>query len=165
MKRLLVMGVVALAVLAACGDDTPEWNDVRNLEPGDPTGEPIPDPCALVSSDALSIALGSEQGVGDLQAADPTERQVCLYETGTRLLVEDGANYESAVADLREQSAGSTIEDVPGVGDAAVWQDAGEAGQLLALDGDYFIAVALETGGAGGKTAALAIAEAMLAAT
>jgi hypothetical protein len=158
MKQLLVLGVVGLGLLVACGDDTPEWNDVRNLEP-------VPDPCALVSSDALSIALGSEQGVGDLQAADPTERQVCLYETGTRLLVEDGANYESAVADLREQSAGSTIEDVPGVGDAAVWQDAGEAGQLLALDGDYFIAVAIETGGAGGKTAALAIAEAMLAAT
>lgn len=164
MKQLLVLCVAALTPLAACGDDTPEWNDVRNLEPAEPTGEPVPDPCALVSSDALSIALGSEQGVGDLQAADPTERQVCLYETGTFLLVEDGANYESTVTDLREQSSGSTIEDVPGVGDAAIWQDAGEAGQLLVLDGDYFIAVALETGGADGKPAALAIAEAMLAA-
>lgn len=174
MKRLLVLCALApFGLLAACGgDDAPEWIDVRTLESTDPTDEAaeastadVPDPCTLVSSEELSTVLGSEQGAGDLQASDATVRQVCSYETGTILSVEDAANYEASVAVIRENGAGSTIEDVTGIGEAAIWQDFGGAvGQLVVLDGDYFVGVSIPAGGTDGKVVAESVAEAMLAA-
>jgi len=78
------------------------------------------------------------------------------------LAVEIADNYEAAIDIIRDETGEDSVRDVSGVGDAAVWHDAGGGvGQLIAQGDDYFVGVTLP---AGGPEIGQAVAEAMLAA-
>jgi hypothetical protein len=86
---------------------------------------------------------------------------VCIHGSGLILAVEVAANWEASIELVRASGLGS-VEEVSGIGEAAVWQDlGGGAGQLLALGSDHFVGVNVVSGG---RSAASEVAEAMLGA-
>jgi len=136
------------------GDDSDDGDDSR----GD--GGEVPDPCTLIRQSELTFLLDGDPGEGTEQAPVPDQRRVCTYDSGLILAVEVAANYQTTV-DLIGQSGGS-VQEVPGIGQAAVWQEiGGGAGQFVALGDEYFIGVTLSSGG---QTVGQFVAEAMLAA-
>ncbi len=178
MRRTMLAMPLIVAVtltLGACGDDddagesptttvastedTASDATAPDVDDSASSGE-VPDPCAVLSADELAGLLGADQGAGSVNASDPDQRKVCVYETGLYLSVEIAANYEPSVQAIRDSGAG-TVQDVTGVGEAAIWQEiGGGVGQLVALGDDYMIGVAL---GTGGQSSGEAVAEAMLA--
>jgi Protein of unknown function (DUF3558) len=171
--KMVAATAVALGiVLAACGGGDDNGSDARSSNSnatttssnvGDTTdaGGEVPDPCQLVPSQQLADLLGADPGTGTVNAVVPDERKVCNYGTGLILAVEVSRNYEASVDLIRENAEGATVQDVPGVGSAAIWQEfGGGLGQFVARGPDYFVGVTLPSGGiATGQ----AIAEAMLA--
>jgi hypothetical protein len=95
-----------------------------------------------------------------VQATDPSQRKICRFDSGLILAVEITDNYDASVAGIKSSQTGN-VEEVAGVGNAAIWQGIGtQAGQFLIKGDDYFVAVTLP---AGDKATGRAIAEAMLA--
>ena len=145
----------ALAVAGCRGDDS----GAKSTEPG--SIHPPPDPCMLLSAGALADLTGSPTGDGELKAVAPDQRKSCVFEDGLSLSVEVGENYEATVNLIKATPGESTVENVEGVGSAAIWQDFGEGvGQLVADGGDHFIGVTVTSGG---REVGSAVVEAMLA--
>jgi hypothetical protein len=121
----------------------------------------LPDPCSLIPSDELSTLVGSDVGIGTTQDV-VEQRRVCTYESGLILAVEVAEDWEMSLDLLRDSTGADSVEEIPDVGNAAVWQTAGgDVGQFLALDDDVFVGVTLVSGG---PAVGQAVAEAMLAA-
>jgi hypothetical protein len=120
------------------------------------------DPCVLLSAEEIEAITGSNPGASEVQAAVPDQRKVCFFDNGLILAIEVGENYEPSVALIRYNSEGSTITDVEGVGEAAIWQDYGNGiGQFVALGSNgLFVGVSVP---AGGQEVGQALAEEMLA--
>jgi hypothetical protein len=95
----------------------------------------VPDACALISSSELSELLGIETGEGSAQSGAP-ERSICIYPAGAITAIEVAGNYQAS-RDVIENE-GRATEDVPGVGNAAFFD---EAGQLIVLGDRYFVAI------------------------
>jgi hypothetical protein len=95
----------------------------------------VPDACGLISSSELSELLGIETGEGSAQSGAP-ERSICIYPAGAITAIEIAGNYQAS-RDVIENEGRST-EDVPGVGNAAFFD---EAGQLIVLGDRYFVAI------------------------
>lgn len=160
-SRALVALVLAgaLVVTGCSGDD-----DARGgTDAGDEASTaPPPDPCALLSTDALAELTGVPPGEGTLRAVAPDQRKSCVFDDGLSLAVEVGEGYEATVELIRTTPGESAVEDVEGLGSAAIWQDFGDgAGQLVADGDDYFVGVTVSSGG---SEVGSAVAGAMLAA-
>jgi hypothetical protein len=124
-----------------------------------PGGE-VPDPCAVLAADKLSALAGGDPGVGTVKGMVPEQRKVCVFAGGLSLALEVGEGYEASVDLIKASPSGATIEDVKGVGKAAVWQDFGTGvGQLVANGDRYFVSVMVS---AGGREVGEALAGAML---
>jgi hypothetical protein len=95
----------------------------------------VPDACGLISSSELSELLGIETGEGAAQSGAP-ERSICIYPAGAITAIEIAGNYQAS-RDVIENE-GRATEDVPGVGNAAFFD---EAGQLIVLGDRYFVAI------------------------
>jgi hypothetical protein len=122
----------------------------------------VPDPCTLIPGPALTMMLAGDQGAGQSSAYDPEQRRICSYATGVILAVELADHYDAAIDIIRDETGDDSVNDVSGVGNAAVWQDLGDGmGQFVAQGDEYFVGVTLP---AGGPDAAQVVAEAMLAA-
>jgi hypothetical protein len=122
----------------------------------------VPDPCTLIPGPALAMMLAGDQGAGQPSAYDPEQRRICSYATGVILAVELGDHYDTAIDIIRDETGDDSVNDVAGVGNAAVWQDLGDGmGQFVAQGDEYFVGVTLP---AGGQDVAQVVAEAMLAA-
>jgi hypothetical protein len=122
----------------------------------------VPDPCTLIPGPALAMMLAGDQGAGQPSAYDPEQRRICSYATGVILAVELGDHYDTAIDIIRDETGDDSVNDVSGVGNAAVWQDLGDGmGQFVAQGDEYFVGVTLP---AGGQDVAQVVAEAMLAA-
>lgn len=160
---LLALAALAGSILAACGDDAgedPAENGAVSA-PGQTatiTGagdDGVPDACSLLTAEQLSAALGTDVGTGAPQSAAP-ERSICIFaSSGLILAVEVAENYARSRELIDED--GRITEDVPGVGNAAFFDP---AGQLIVLGNRYFVGV---TGG-GDLDALKQIATQMLAA-
>lgn len=122
-------------------------------------GGEIPNPCTLIPREDLAFLLDGPPGEGTGEATVPDQRKVCTYESGLILAVETAGNWDATLAAIRTFSP-DVLQDVPGIGQAAVWQEIGDgSGQFLALSDDYFVGVTLPTGD---QTVGQFIAEAML---
>jgi len=122
----------------------------------------VPDPCTLIAAPELAMMLGADPGPGTSSAYDPEQRRICSYATGMILAVELADHYDAAIDIIRDETGEDSVDEVSGVGNAAVWQDIGDGvGQFIAQGDDYFVGVTLP---AGGQDVAEAVAEAMLAA-
>lgn len=146
MRRLLVL--VTLAVLATSACTTSDNNNAGGA--ATPTGAgsagtpaagtttksgAVPDACTLITSAQLSQILGADQGTGQSLGSDP-RRSICMYQSGTITAVEVAANYEASLRVIQDQGRKTT--DVPGVGTAAFYD---EAGQLVVKGTNVFVAV------------------------
>lgn len=189
MKRLLGLVLPLLLVftivVAACDDgggggsdadsdddttietDAPDDGDGSDGESGDNGGESagdaggVPNPCGLIPNSELTFLLDGEPGEGNEETPVPGQRKVCTYESGLILSVETAGNWDATLGAIRSFRPDS-LPDVPGIGQAAVWQAIdGGSGQFLALSDEYFVGVTLPSGD---QTVAQFIAEAMLAA-
>jgi len=171
-------------VLAACDDgggdsdadsdddttietDAPDDGDGSDGESADNGGESagdaggVPNPCGLIPRSELTFLLDGGQGEGTVESPVPDQRKICTYESGLILAVETAGNWEATLGAIRSFRPDS-LQDVPGVGQAAVWQAIdGGSGQFLALSDEYFVGVTLPSGD---QTVAQFVAEAMLAA-
>jgi hypothetical protein len=124
------------------------------------TGGEVPDPCTLVAQGQLAADLGASPGTGTPQSVDPTQRKICRFDSGLILAVEVAGNYEASVQGIRDNSGGATITEMPGVGNAAIWQDFGNGtGQFVAQGDTYMVGVTVTQGG---QAPALTIAKEML---
>ena len=122
----------------------------------------VPDPCVLVPQPQLALLVGGDPGPGETSAYDPEQRRICIYGTGMILAVELAAHYDTAIDIIRDETGEDSVQEVSGVGNAAVWQDIGDGvGQFIAQGDDYFVGVTLP---AGGQDVGQLVAEAMLAA-
>jgi len=179
MKTIAATLLAAALLVAACGGGDDDGSDAADDETspatteatngsdggdggtsGDPSGGEVPDPCTLVPAPELAALLGGDQGTGTVQAADPDQRKVCTYDSGLFLAVELAENWDASIG-LIESSGVGSVQEVPGVGEAAIWQDiGGGVGQFVALGPEYFVGVTLS----GDQAAGQAVAEATLAA-
>jgi Protein of unknown function (DUF3558) len=176
--RLKTMAATLLAtalLVAACGGGDDDGSDASDdeatpatTEAADPSddadddasGGEVPDPCTLLPAPELTALLGADQGTGTVQAVAPDQRKVCTYDSGLFLAVELAENWDASIS-LIESSGVGSVQEVPGVGEAAIWQDiGGGVGQFVALGPEYFVGVTLS----GDQAAGQAVAEAMLAA-
>ena len=122
----------------------------------------VPDPCVLVPQLQLALLVGGDPGPGETSAYDPEQRRICIYGTGMILAVELADHYDTAIDIIRDETGEDSVQEVSGVGNAAVWQDIGDGvGQFIAQGDDYFVGVTLP---AGGQDVGQQVAEAMLAA-
>lgn len=122
----------------------------------------VPDPCVLVPQPQLALLVGGDPGPGETSAYDPEQRRICIYGTGMILAVELADHYDTAIDIIRDETGEDSVQEVSGVGNAAVWQDIGDGvGQFIAQGDDYFVGVTLP---AGGQDVGQLVAEAMLAA-
>jgi hypothetical protein len=120
----------------------------------------VPDPCTLIAGPALAMMLAGDQGAGESSAYDPEQRRICSYESGVILAVELADHYDTAIDIIRDETGDDSVQEVSGVGNAAVWQDLGDGmGQLIAQGDEYFVGVTLPSGG---QEAGQVVAEAML---
>ena len=127
-----------------------------------PVDDAVPDPCTLIPGPALTMMLAGDQGAGQSSAYDPEQRRICSYATGVILAVELADHYDTAIDIIEDETGKDSLNDVSGVGNAAVWQDLGDGmGQFIAQGDEYFVGVTLP---AGGSDVAQVVAEAMLAA-
>jgi hypothetical protein len=171
-------GLSAVLLLGACGggsDDssssttsstvpkqttTSTAKDASSSGGSKTTGGEVPDPCSLVAQGQLAADLGASPGTGTLQSVDPSQRKICRYDSGLILAVEVAGNYDASVQGIRDNSGGATITELPGVGEAAIWQDFGTGmGQLVAKGTTYMVGVTVPQGG---QAPALTIAKEML---
>ncbi|MEQ1785808.1 MAG: hypothetical protein ABL966_02050 [Acidimicrobiales bacterium] len=155
-KRMAMLVLLVGLVIGGCSDGgaAATGSDER------PAGE-VPDPCSLVDAATLEGLAGAAPGTGVLKGVAPEQRKVCSFESGLSVAVEVAENFDASVGLIRASPNGSSIESVEGLGDAAIWQDfGGGVGQVVASGDAYFVGV---TVAAGGRPAAEAVAEAMLA--
>lgn len=138
-----------LALATACGGDDGGQGDATQTgtatavptttTPPPPTqsygAEGVPDACTLITPAELSTLMGSEHGTGRPQRVSP-DRSTCMYPNGTITAVEIAENYEATRGLIEGQ--GRKTQDVPGVGKAAFYD---EAGQLVATGERMFVAV------------------------
>jgi hypothetical protein len=177
-KCAVIGGLSAVLLLGACGgggDDsssststtaakqttTSTATDASSSSGGARTanGE-VPDPCTLVSQGQLAADLGASPGNGTPQSVDPKQRKICRFDSGLILAVEVAGNYDASVQGIRDNSGGATISELPGVGNAAIWQEFGNGmGQLVAQGDTYMVGVTVPSGG---QAPALTIAKEML---
>ena len=176
-RYVVIGGLSAVLLLGACGgsDDsssstsstaakettTSTAKDTSSSTGGATTtnGE-VPDPCTLVAEGQLTADLGAPVGTGTPQTVDPKQRKICRYDSGLILAVEVAGNYDASVAGIRQNSGGATITELPGVGNAAIWQDFGNGmGQFVAQGDTYMVGVTVPQGG---QAPALTIAKEML---
>jgi hypothetical protein len=177
-KYAVIGGLSAVLLLGACGgsDDssspttsstaakqttTSTAKDASSSTGGATTtnGE-VPDPCTLVAEGQLAADLGAPVGTGTPQTVDPKQRKICRFDSGLILAVEVAGNYDASVAGIRQNSGGATITELPGVGNAAIWQDNGSGmGQFVAQGDTYMVGVTVPQGG---EAPALTIAKEML---
>ena len=174
-KKIVILVALAAVALAGCGSDKKDAGDATptttaapasdaTTVPGNggesPGAGEVPDPCTVVDGAQLEQLVGSAPGTGTVQATDPSQRKICRFDSGLILSVEIADNYDASVAGIKSSQTGN-VEEVDGVGNAAIWQGIGtESGQFLIKGDDYFVAVTLP---AGDKAKGQAIAEAMLA--
>ncbi len=149
---------VAVAMVAGCsGDDGEEGSSSGDDRPA----VDVPDPCALLDPETVADLAGGSPGTGSVKGLAPEQRQVCAFADGLNLAVEVGENYEPTVELIRAAPGDPKLEDVDGVGSAAIWQDLGEGdGQLFAKGDDHFVMVTVP---GGGREVGERLAEAMLA--
>jgi hypothetical protein len=122
----------------------------------------VPDPCTLIPGPALAMILAGDQGAGESSAYDPEQRRICSYASGVILAVELADHYDAAIDIIRDETGDDSVQEVSGVGNAAVWQDLGAGmGQFIAQGDEYFVGVTLP---AGGQDVGQVVAEAMLGA-
>jgi hypothetical protein len=176
-KYAVIGGLSAVLLLGACGgsDDssspssstaarqttTSTAHDASSSSDGATTtdGE-VPNPCTLVAEGQLAADLGASPGTATPQTVDPSQRKICRYGSGLILAVEVAANYDASVERIRQSSGAATISELPGVGEAAIWQDTGSGtGQLVAQGNTYMVGVTVPQGG---QAPALTIAKEML---
>jgi hypothetical protein len=175
-RYVVIGGLSAVLLLGACGggsDDSSSstsstaakettTSTAKEASSGDATttnGE-VPDPCTLVAQGQLAADLGASPGTGTLQTVDPKQRKICRFDSGLILAVEVAGNYEASVQGIRDNSGGATITEMPGVGNAAIWQDFGNGtGQFVAQGDTYMVGVTVPQGG---QAPALTIAKEML---
>ncbi len=120
----------------------------------------VPDPCTLIAAPELAMMLAGDPGAGEPSAYDPEQRRICLYASGVILAVELADHYDTAIDIIRDETGEDSVQEVSGVGNAAVWQDIGDGmGQFIAQGDDYFVGVTLP---AGGQDVGQVVAEAML---
>jgi hypothetical protein len=142
MRRLLVLVMLAVFVGSGCGTTAdpgagpPVVPGSAGTSGGGATGSgAVPDACALITSAQLAQILGSDPGPGQTGGADP-RRSICIYQSGTITAVEVAANYAASRRIIEDMGRKTT--DVPGVGTAAFYD---EAGQLVASGRTVFVAV------------------------
>jgi hypothetical protein len=175
-RYVVIGGLSAVLLLGACGggsDDSSSstsstaakettTSTAKEASSGGATttnGE-VPDPCTLVAQGQLAADLGASPGTGTLQTVDPKQRKICRFDSGLILAVEVAGNYEASVQGIRDNSGGATITEMPGVGNAAIWQDFGNGmGQFVAQGDTYMVGVTVPQGG---QAPALTIAKEML---
>lgn len=176
-KYAVVGGLSAVLLLGACGgsDDsssstssttaakqttTSTAKEASSSGGAKTTGGQVPDPCTLVAQGQLAADLGASPGTGTPQSVDPTQRKICRFDSGLILAVEVAGNYDASVEAIRANSGGATISELPGVGQAAIWQEFGNGmGQLVAQGDTYMVGVTVTQGG---QAPALTIAKEML---
>jgi hypothetical protein len=147
---------------AAAGATTTAAADATTTTAAAPVDDAVPDPCTLIPGPALAMMLAGDQGAGQSSAYDPEQRRICSYGTGVILAVELADHYDTAIDIIRDETGDDSVNEVSGVGNAAVWQDLGDGmGQFVAQGDEYFVGVTLP---AGGQDVAQVVAEAMLAA-
>jgi hypothetical protein len=147
---------------AAAGATTTAAAGATTTTAGAPVDDAVPDPCTLIPRPALAMMLAGDQGAGQSSAYDPEQRRICSYATGVILAVELADHYDTAIDIIRDETGEDSVEEVSGVGNAAVWQDLGDGmGQFIAQGDDYFVGVTIP---AGGQDVGQVVAEAMLAA-
>jgi hypothetical protein len=123
-------GATTTMVLA---DATTTPGDVTTTTAGE--GDGVPDACGLITAAELSDLLGIETGEGESQGASP-DRSICIYPAGVITAIEIADNYQASRDVIEDE--GRATEDVPGVGNAAFYD---EAGQVVALGDQYFVAI------------------------
>jgi hypothetical protein len=127
-----------------------------------PVDDAVPDPCTLITGPELAMMLAGDQGAGQSSAYDPEQRRICSYASGVILAVELADHYDTAIDIIRDETGEDSVQEVSGVGNAAVWQDIGDGmGQFIAQGDEYFVGVTLP---AGGQDIGQVVAAAMLAA-
>jgi hypothetical protein len=147
---------------AAAGATTTAAAGATTTTAAAPVDDAVPDPCTLIPAPALTMMLAGDQGAGQSSAYDPEQRRICSYATGVILAVELADHYDTAIDIIQDETGEDSVNDVSGVGNAAVWQDLGDGmGQFIAQGDEYFVGVTLP---AGGPDVAQVVAEAMLAA-
>ena len=150
------------AVDAAAGATTTVAAGATTTTTVAPVDDAVPDPCTLITAPELAMMLAGDQGAGQSSAYDPEQRRICSYASGVILAVELADHYDTAIDIIRDETGEDSIQEVSGVGNAAVWQDIGDGmGQFIAQGDEYFVGVTLP---AGGQDAGQVVAEAMLAA-
>ncbi len=170
-KYAVIGGPSAVLLLGACGGIDDSSSSTSSTAANETTtstatggatttnGE-VPDPCTLVSQSQLAADLGASVGTGTPQTVDPKQRKICRYDSGLILAVEVAGNCDASVQGIRDHSGGATITELPGVGNAAIWQDFGNGkGQFVAQGDTYMVGVTVPQGG---QAPALTIAKEML---
>lgn len=181
MRRLLPVMVAALLLAAACGGDDDDGGDggeaVTTTAPGSTAtsgaagddGAALPDACELVPAAEAAEATGLS--ITDGAPTGDERRSVCAFPAGTNggvgitVGVEVGGRYDEK-ADVSRNALGVDGEDVPGLGERALFFYSDEnfpegLGGVLVGQGDLTIDITLQGAGdeATTRTAALAVAE------
>jgi len=131
-ERILLGTALVVAFLAGCSDDAPgtgagAGGTGTGTGVASPTGEPVPDPCTLVTQDAVSAAVGAPvaDGLSELVSAPGFEggRQ-CSFRTADNrgaFSVEVWPVTPELFALDKEQSKrmGGNVEEAAGLGDSA----------------------------------------------
>jgi hypothetical protein len=145
--RVLLGSAIVVVFLAGCSNDPPPGPGPGPGSGGGstPTSQSVPDPCTLVTRDAVSVAVGGPVGdpTSDLVSAPGFEggRQ-CSFRTadgrGIFTITIFPVTPELFAID-RRQAIGS-VEDVAGLGDAAFTNG---YTSLHVLKGEYLLQLAI----------------------
>jgi hypothetical protein len=131
--RLLLGGALVVALLVGCSDDPPGPGGGGNGGGGagtggvtTPTSESAPDPCTLVTKDAVSAAVGGEvgDGVSELVSAPGFENgRQCSFRTsdgrGRFSLEIYPVTPELFAIDKQQEKGFGDVEDIAGLGEEA----------------------------------------------
>jgi hypothetical protein len=126
-------GALIIALLAGCSDDPPgPGGGGAGAGAGNgggattPTGESVPDPCTLVTKDAVSAAVGGAvgDGVSELVSAPGFENgRQCSFRTsdgrGQFSLEVYPVTPELFAIDKEQEKGFGDVEDIDGIGEAA----------------------------------------------
>ncbi len=175
---LLALLLVAITVLVACGDDDSDGrvvNDSGNEttdegagDEADDSGEPsggatFLTACELFPEDEAEAIIGTDLEL--LEASDDFRCSYVAVDGGLAGAVLSVLPTAASIDDLdvvRNAYKESTVEDLPGLGDAAFWHDDGPIHDVQFIAGDIWVTIAVAelVGSDDYRAAALQIAEA-----